>query len=74
MSCLAANRLDARAEVFLPRSGFQKGKHWGRSCNGCSMDWARVREIAVYMLFQPGEFAGARQADGSTHPMQIHGI
>merc|ERR1719389_993695 len=43
--------------VFLPRSGFQKGKHWGRSCNGCSMDWARVREIAVYMLFQPGEYS-----------------
>jgi len=43
--------------VFLPRSSFTKGKRWGRSCNSCSMDWTRVREIAVYMLFQEGEYS-----------------
>merc|ERR1719238_626643 len=41
-------------QVYLPFANF--GSEGFRSCASCEMDWARAREVKLYMLFQNGPY------------------
>jgi len=55
-SAADGNNSDKTTKIYIPMEDFSRGSTIGYRCDDCSLDWSRINEMDIYVLFQEGDF------------------